>query len=200
MPEASRCEGRVCLSVVRQNVARVHVVDRNEAGGSGNVVTVTGPDVTVRGVTIRGSGRDLQAMNSGIFLQKTAERATIENARLSGKVAEIEVRFDAFIAAITRNGEGPRASHVTNISFRGWIGPELCAALDPEGVAVSSGSACSAGTAEPSPVLEAMVGRERALSAVRVSLGEDTTTDDIREALVRWQRVLARAATHPRVT
>jgi predicted lipid-binding transport protein (Tim44 family) len=34
------------------------------------------------------------------------ERATIEDARLAGKVAEIEVRFDAFIAAITRNREG----------------------------------------------------------------------------------------------
>lgn len=34
------------------------------------------------------------------------ERATIEDAKLTGKVAEIEVRFDAFIAAITRNKEG----------------------------------------------------------------------------------------------
>jgi len=34
------------------------------------------------------------------------ERATIEDARLSGKVAEIEVRFDAYIAAVTRNKEG----------------------------------------------------------------------------------------------
>lgn len=34
------------------------------------------------------------------------ERATIEDARLAGKSAEIEVRFDAFIAAVTRNKEG----------------------------------------------------------------------------------------------
>jgi cysteine desulfurase len=98
------------------------------------------------------------------------------------------------------NGEGDRAPHVLNMSFSGWIGPELCAALDLEGVAVSSGSACSAGTAEPSPVLEAMVGRARALSAVRLSLGEDTTAEEIREALVRWQRVFARAVTPARIT
>jgi nitrous oxidase accessory protein len=52
---------------------------------------VTAPDVTVRGVTVRGSGRDLQAMNSGIFLQKTAVRATIENNRLSGNLFGIYV-------------------------------------------------------------------------------------------------------------
>ena len=34
------------------------------------------------------------------------ERATIEDARLSGKVAEIEVRFDAYVAAVTRNKAG----------------------------------------------------------------------------------------------
>ncbi len=57
-----------------------------DGGGAGNVITVTAPDVAVRGVTVRGSGRDLQAMNSGIFLQKTAERATIENNRLVGNL------------------------------------------------------------------------------------------------------------------
>lgn len=129
-----------------------------------------------------------------------AERAKDMPSRYA-TIASIRDQLELDLARIaegagittTRNGEGERAPHVTNTSFRGWIGPELCAALDLEGVAVSSGSACSAGTAEPSPVIEAMVGRERALSAVRVSLGEDTTTDDIREALTRWQRVLARA-------
>ncbi len=49
------------------------------------------------------------------------------------------------------NGAGaPRMPHVTNVAFPGWRGPELVAALDLEGVAVSAGSACSAGTAEPS--------------------------------------------------
>jgi cysteine desulfurase len=78
------------------------------------------------------------------------------------------------------NGAGsPRAPHVSNVSFHGVAGDELVAALDLEGVRVSSGSACSAGTSEPSPVILAMLGPERARSAVRVSLGEDTTMEDI---------------------
>ena len=90
------------------------------------------------------------------------------------------------------NACAERAPHVANLSFPGWRGDELCAALDLEGVAVSSGSACAAGTAEPSPVLRAMLGDTRARSAVRASLGEETTADDIAEALRRWRRVLER--------
>jgi len=57
-------------------------------------------------------------------------------------------------------------------------------------VAVSSGSACSAGTAEPSPVVLAMAGKDRASSAVRFSLGEETDRAELLEALERVDRVL----------
>jgi len=82
--------------------------------------------------------------------------------------------------------------HVTNVAFPGWRGPELVAALDLEGVAVSAGSACSAGTAEPSAVLIAMGDRQAAASSVRFSLGEETTARDIDSALSAAARVLAR--------
>ena len=62
-----------------------------DGGGAGNVVTVTAPDVTIRGVTIRGSGHDLQTMDSGVFLEKTAERALIENNRFEGNLFGIYV-------------------------------------------------------------------------------------------------------------
>jgi cysteine desulfurase len=91
------------------------------------------------------------------------------------------------------NGAGaPRMPHVANVAFPGWQGPELVAALDLEGIAVSAGSACSAGTAEPSPVLVAMGDPEGAASSVRFSLGEDTTARDIETALAAAARVLAR--------
>lgn len=112
-------------------------------------------------------------------LRDRLEEALVELGRARGR-------------APSRNGEAPRAPHVTNLSWPGWLGPELCAALDLEGVAVSSGSACSAGTAEPSPGIEAMLGRERAASAVRISLGEDTSPDAILEAITKWERVLSR--------
>ncbi|MEJ7733063.1 MAG: aminotransferase class V-fold PLP-dependent enzyme, partial [Polyangiaceae bacterium] len=120
--------------------------------------------------------------------ERYAALATLRDRLEAGLVA-LGARHGA---AAVRNGEAVRAPHVVNLSWAGWRGPELCAALDLEGVAVSSGAACSAGTAEPSPVLLAMLGEARAASAVRASLGEDTTDADVDAALERWDRVLMR--------
>ncbi len=81
------------------------------------------------------------------------------------------------------NGAGLRLPHVTNISFKGWRGDELVAALDLAGVRASSGSACSAGTSEASPVIESMLGRAVAEASVRFSLGETTTSKAIDRAI-----------------
>jgi cysteine desulfurase len=91
-----------------------------------------------------------------------------------------------------RNGDDPRAPHVSNASWPGWAGDELAAALDLEGVCVSAGAACAAGTPEPSPVITAMAGAARAKSALRISLGEDTTRADVEDAIHAFERVLAR--------
>ena len=90
------------------------------------------------------------------------------------------------------NGKGTRAPHVTNVWVRSWEGVELAAALDLEGVCVSSGSACSAGTSELSPVLSAMHGPERARQSIRISMGETTTWAEMELALEVLDRVLHR--------
>jgi len=87
--------------------------------------------------------------------------------------------------------EAERLPHVTNVSVRGWRGDELVAALDLAGVRVSSGAACSAGTTEPSRVIGAMLGTERGTSALRVSLGEETTEAQIDRAIAIIEGVLA---------
>lgn len=87
-----------------------------------------------------------------------------------------------------------RAPHVSLLRWPGWIGAELVAALDLEGLSVSSGAACSAGTVEPSPVLMSMLcDREASTSGVRASLGEETTEDDVNAAIAIYERVLSRA-------
>lgn len=90
--------------------------------------------------------------------------------------------------------ESPRAPHVTCVLVPSWVGAELVSALDLEGVSASSGSACSAGTIEPSPVLLAIVGPELAARGLRFSMGPETTEEDVHFALAALDRVLARGA------
>jgi cysteine desulfurase len=92
--------------------------------------------------------------------------------------------------AQVNGGEAPRLGHVSNLGFADHVGDELVAALDLLGVAVSSGSACSAGTTEPSKIIAAMLGLERARAALRVSLGDTTTERDVELALAAFARVL----------
>ena len=76
-------------------------------------------------------------------------------------------------------GSSPRVPHVSSLSFPGVPSDALVVALDLEGICVSGGSACSAGTQSAGAAVRAMLGEERASSTVRVSLGEETTDADI---------------------
>ena len=77
-----------------------------------------------------------------------------------------------------------RLPHVSNISFRFIEGEGLLIHLDLQGVAVSTGSACSSGTLEPSPVIRAL-GRDEELArgAIRFSFGKDNTDEDVDRVL-----------------
>ena len=67
-----------------------------------------------------------------------------------------------------------------NLGFEGVEGDTLLIALDMEGVAVSTGSACSSGSGLPSHVLQAMgLPDERINSSIRFSLGGNTTKSDL---------------------
>jgi len=85
------------------------------------------------------------------------------------------------VAGTVVNGAGaPRVPNTTNISFEGVEGESIVIGLDLEGIAVSTGSACSSGTLEPSHVLKAMgLSPARVEGAVRFSLGPETTDAEI---------------------
>jgi len=98
----------------------------------------------------------------------------------------------ARISEISFNGNrDQRLPHLSNISFRFIEGEGLLIHLDMQGVAVSTGSACSSGTLEPSPVIRAL-GRddELARGAIRFSFGKDNTEEDVDYALEALQRAV----------
>ena len=97
---------------------------------------------------------------------------------------EREVRRS--IGDVVMNGDREhRLPHLSNISFRFIEGEGLLINLDLEGVAVSTGSACSSGTLEPSPVIRALgVNDELARGSIRFSFGKDNTDADV-DAVIR---------------
>ncbi len=112
-----------------------------------------------------------------IAREELKERATHVRKlrdRFESKVCE---RIDDIII----NGDiDNRLDHLSNISFRFIEGEGLLINLDMQGVAVSTGSACSSGTLEPSPVIRAL-GRndELARGSIRFSFGKDNTEEDV---------------------
>jgi cysteine desulfurase len=90
----------------------------------------------------------------------------------------------------------PRERRLTNtIAFtvRGVDSVALLAGLDLEGICVSSGSACSAGSLEPSHVLQAMgVPREEANALVRFSLGRESTLAEVEHTKSVLPKIVAR--------
>ena len=74
----------------------------------------------------------------------------------------------------------PRLPNTLSLGFDGVDAESLLLNLDLKGVSASAGSACSAGSREPSYVLTAMgVGPETALSSIRFSLGPTNTCSEI---------------------
>lgn len=92
--------------------------------------------------------------------------------------------------------QGPRDQRLANtVSFtvEGCDSIALLAGLDIEGVCASSGSACSAGSLEPSHVLRAMgLPKELANSYVRFSLGRESTAQEVSTAAAALRRVVER--------
>ena len=84
----------------------------------------------------------------------------------------------------------PRLPNTTLFSAPGLKAETAVIGFDLEGIAVSSGSACSSGKVQPSHVLQAMgFGPELARGAVRLSLGQTTTEEDIDRAVKAWRKL-----------
>jgi cysteine desulfurase len=96
------------------------------------------------------------------------------------------------VAGTAINGaRSPRVSNTTNISFDRVEAESLLIALDLEGIAVSTGSACSSGTLEPSHVLKAMgLSAHRAQNSIRFSLGAGNTEADVERVIAVLPRTV----------
>ncbi len=121
----------------------------------------------------------------GVAARVAREKVGSEASRLGALRDRLEQDVLATVPGAVRNGAAsPRVGNTTNFSFERVESESLLIGLDLEGIAVSSGSACSSGTLEPSHVLKAMgLPHQRTLSSIRFSLGASNTEADVERVI-----------------
>ncbi len=119
------------------------------------------------------------------------EKLADEAAHMLALRKELEAGICAIAPQAVILGAGAeRLPNTTLFALAGLKAETAIIAFDLEGIAVSSGAACSSGKVQPSHVLEAMgVSPALARSAVRLSLGWTTTKADIERFLSAWRKV-----------
>jgi cysteine desulfurase len=147
----------------------------------------------------RRAGTENVAAIAGLGTAATMAGAklTAEAARLSALRDRLETGVLASIPRTAVNGaRDRRVPNTTNISFDGVEAESLLIALDLEGVAVSTGSACSSGTLEPSHVLRAMgFPAHRTQNSIRLSLGAGNTDEHVDYLLAKLPKVVEKLRT-----
>lgn len=123
-----------------------------------------------------------------VGLSKAIDLLRTELPKATEQVREMRDHFEkqlqSSLDGIVVNGSGERVANTANIGFEGVDGESLLLNLDMEGIAVSHGSACTAGAIEPSRVLLNMgIPHGLARSSVRFSLSRLNTMEEMERTL-----------------
>lgn len=121
----------------------------------------------------------------GKACEVTAREMAEENKKIEALRSRLLEGLRAKVGDVRLNGDpGRRVPNTLNLSFEYVEAESLLIGLDLAGIAVSSGSACSSGSTEPSHVLLSMgIAPEVCQSAIRISLGRGNTDEDVDYAL-----------------
>ncbi|WP_420130308.1 cysteine desulfurase family protein [Longimicrobium sp.] len=146
----------------------------------------------------RGLRPGTEDVASAMAFAVAAELAEAEREETMARIGALRDRLEAGLCERVPGlrinaAAAPRLPTISNLSVPGADPEMLLMALDLEGIAASSGSACSSGAVEPSHVLLAMgLPAEIAGPSVRFSLGRDTTAEEIERVVEVFPRVVER--------
>ena len=142
-------------------------------------------------------------IDMGVAATEARLKMADENGRLSALRDRLEAGVLRAVTGTAVNGSPePRVANTTNISFDRVEAESLLVALDLAGFAVSTGSACSSGTLEPSHVLKAMgLPPHRTQNSIRFSLGASNTEADVDRVIAALPAIVdkLRSLTRPAV-
>jgi cysteine desulfurase len=165
--------------VIRDHLDLVSLIrgggqERRRRAGTENLAGIAG-----FGAAAEAAAKELQNASRITKLRDDLETALLEVAPATVVIAEPAIRLGNTIA----------------LALPGKLAETLVIRLDLAGIAVSAGSACSSGKVGASHVLEAMgLPRDVATGTIRVSLGPETTKDDIAAFVAAWKEIAANAA------
>src|SRR5882724_3374889 len=211
--DAIQALGKITFDINALNADMITVSGHKIGGpkGVGAVVLAEG----VRGLEplLRGGGQELGrragtenvAGIAGFGAAVRAAMGSLENdaVRFENLRNRLETGLRQTPGAIVFSGDVPRLPNTTLFTVPGMRAETAVIAFDLEGIAVSSGSACSSGKVQPSHVLAAMgVIPELANGAIRVSLGYATTSACVGTILKAWEKLakgLYKAGNHQEI-
>jgi len=147
--------------------------ERNRRGGTENVPGIAG---------------------MGVAARLAKNKLATDAPRIAALRDRLEAGILAAVAGTLVNGaRDARVPNTSNISFDGVEAESLLIALDLEGFAVSTGSACSSGTLEPSHVLRAMnLPPHRTQNSIRFSLGAGNTEEQVDSLIAKLPAVVSK--------
>ncbi len=138
-----------------------------------------------------------QAVALAAAMGETVASAVADQEALAARLTKLKEKLEAAVLQVPGvhvvGQNAQRVATTTCLTITGIEGATLMAALDLEGISVSTGSACSLGTLDMSPVLQAMgYSAASARSETRVSMGYSTTEADINKFIKAFPDAVAK--------
>jgi cysteine desulfurase len=202
--DAVQAPGRLDVDFAALGVDAM-VLSAHKLGGPRGVGALIIRDGVTLAPLIKGGGQERRRRGgtenvtgiAGFGAAATAVRSETDAvsriARLRSMLEDGVLRITPEAAIIGR--EAQRVANTSCIALAGKPAETLVIKLDLEGIAVSAGAACFSGQVRTSHVLEAMgLSPEIVRSAIRVSLGPDTSESDVAAFLAAWEKVVKPAA------
>src|SRR5450631_3208955 len=198
--DAIQALGKTAFDINEMNADLVTLSAHKIGGPKGVGALVLAEGVLGFEPLLRGGGQELGRRAgtedvAGIAGFGAAARAAMgaresDAIRLESLRNRLERDLRETTGAIVFSGDVPRLPNTTLFTVPGLKAETAVIGFDLEGIAVSSGSACSSGKVQPSHVLKAMgFGPEIAEGAVRLSLGWSTSAADIDRCLKAWRKL-----------
>ena len=202
--DAVQAVGQVPVDFAASGAAALTLTGHKVGGPVGVGALLLGRDVSCTPL-LHGGGQERDVRSGtldtpGVVAFATAVEAAVTSrednvGRITALRDDLVARVRAVIPDAILNGDpGDRLPGNAHFSFPGCEGDALLLLLDAQGIYCSTGSACSAGVAQPSHVLLAMGADDpRARSSLRFSLGHDSTKADVDALLAALPGAVERA-------